>query len=48
MGRLPTWWLCRREARIVATLYPSHEQLAELGAIRRELRIGRTGTARRR
>lgn len=44
--RLPTWLLCRREARIVATTFPSNEQLIELGAIRRELRIRRTRKAR--
>jgi hypothetical protein len=38
--RRPAWWLRRRDAQIVATRpQPSTEELAELRAIRRELRI---------
>jgi hypothetical protein len=37
--RAPTWWLRRRESRIVARRRPTDLELAELAAIRQELRI---------
>lgn len=43
--RRPAWLLRRREAQIITSIYPSNDELAELGIIRKELRIRATRPA---